>query len=60
MGKITEKNKEFAQEYLLTGNATRSYMKIYDNQNYKYCREKSKKINHTVMSGYFFMVLYRR
>ena len=41
MGKITEKNKEFVQEYLLTGNATRSYMKVYDNQNYKYCKEKS-------------------
>lgn len=41
MGKITEKNKEFVQEYLLTGNATRSYMKIYENQNAKYCREKS-------------------
>ena len=41
MGKITEKNKEFVQEYLLTGNATRSYMKIYNNENAKYCREKS-------------------
>ena len=41
MGKITEKNKEFVQEYLLTGNATRSYMKIYQNENEKYCREKS-------------------
>ena len=33
MGKITEKNKEFVQEYLLTGNATKSYMKIYKNEN---------------------------
>lgn len=41
MGKITEKNKEFVQEYLLTGNATKSYMKIYKNENEKYCREKS-------------------
>ena len=35
MGKITEKNKEFVQEYLLTGNATKSYMKIYKNENEK-------------------------
>ena len=36
--RITEKNKEFIREYFKTGNATRSYMKVYENKNEKYCR----------------------
>ena len=39
--RITEKNKEFMMEYFKTGNATRSYMKVYEKDNEKYCREKA-------------------
>lgn len=39
--RVTEKHKQFIRRYLETGNATRAYMEVMNNENYKYCKIKS-------------------
>ena len=39
--RVTEKHKQFVRRYLETGNATRAYMEVMNNENYKYCKIKS-------------------